>query len=68
VILRVADDRGAAAVFLHDVALGDRVDGVIGALAVDVRSQRLKQRTDGRLRKDHDVIHATKRGDQFGSI
>ena len=67
-VLRIADYGGATTVLLDNLALGYRVDGVIGALAVHVRSQRLQQGTDGQLRKDDDVVHAAKRGDQFGSI
>ena len=40
VILRVADDRDAAAVGADGLALRHRVDGVVGALAVDVRLQQ----------------------------
>ena len=36
-ILGIADDGGPAAVRLDDGALGHGVDGVVGALAVDVR-------------------------------
>ena len=44
--LRVADDRGASAIGLHHRALGDRLDGVIGAFAVDVRLEQLQQALD----------------------
>ena len=68
VILRVADNRDTAAVAFDDVALGDRVERVVGALAVDVRLQRFEQRADGRLGKDDDVVDAAQRRDELGPI
>src|SRR5579863_8463990 len=37
VTFRIAHDGGPAAICLHDAALGDGVDGVIGAFAVNIR-------------------------------
>ena len=44
VVLGVADDGDAAAVGARRFALGHGVDGVVGALAVDVGPQQLEQR------------------------
>ena len=68
VILRVADDRDAAAVAADGVALGHGVDGVVGPLAVHVGPQRQQKRRDGRLGKDRHVVHAAERGDELRAI
>ena len=67
-ILRIADDGDAAAVGADGVALGNGVDGVVGALAVHVGLQQLEQRRHRRLGKDHDVIDRAQRGHQLGAI
>ncbi len=58
-ILRVADDGGAAAVRLDNVALGNGFDRVVRPLAMDVRAERGQQRAHGRLWKNHDVVRRT---------
>jgi hypothetical protein len=58
VVLRVADNRGAAAVGLHDRAFGHALDGVIGPFAVDVGSQPGEQVADRVVVEDHDVVDA----------
>ena len=64
----VADDGDAPAVGTDDVALGHGVDGVVGALAMDVRMQQLEQRTHGGFGKDDDEVHAAKRRHELGPM
>ena len=67
-IIRIADVGDAAAVAADHVTLGDRVERVVGAFAVNVRTKRLEQRTNGRLWKDDHVVDEAERGDQFGAV
>ncbi len=67
-VLGIADDGDAPAVAAHGLALGHGVDGVIGALAVDVRLQLEQQRRHGRFRKNDDVGDAAQGGDELGPI
>src|SRR5262245_52433536 len=56
VALGVADDRRPSAVALHDGSLGNRVDGVIRAFAVDVWFQESQQTLDVRIGKHDDIV------------
>ena len=58
VILRIADDRDAAAVRPHDVAFGHGVDRVVRALAVHVRPDSRSSRSTGQLAERHHVVDA----------
>ena len=67
-VLRVADDGGPTTVREDNLALGHGVDGVVGALAVHVRTQGMEQRTDRRPGEDHHVVDASHRGHELRAI
>ena len=68
-ILRIADDGGAAAVAAHRLALRHGFHGVVGALAVHVGLAAASSSgvTVGSGKID-DVVDAAQRGDELGAI
>lgn len=67
-ILWIAHDRDAAAVRAHRVALRDRLDRVVGALAVHIRMQQLEKRCHRWLIENDHVVHVTECRNQLGPI
>src|SRR6516164_4033255 len=63
--LDVADDCDPAAVRADHVPLGNCIDGVVGALAVDVWLDQRQETRDGRVVEDDDVVDASDRSDQL---
>ena len=66
--LGVADDGRAAAVRLDDRTLGNGLDGVVGAFAVDVGLDPAQQAFDVVVGKRHDVIDRVERRDDLGPL
>ena len=67
-ILRVADDRDAAAVGEHRLALGHGLGRVVGAFAVHVGLQQAQQPVHVGIGKQHDVVDALERRHHLGAI
>jgi hypothetical protein len=65
VVLRIADNRDAAAVGAYDVPLWHRVGRVVGALAVHVWLETLEQVCDRRPREHRHVVDAAQRRDEL---
>src|SRR6185503_20944312 len=68
VLLRVAHDRDAPAVGAHDVALGNRLGRVVGALAVHVGLEREQQAADVVLVEYDHVVDGAQRADEQRAI
>ena len=67
-VFLVADDGRSSAVGLDDRALGNRVDGVVGALAVHVRLQQPQQPFDGRIGEHDHVVDAAQGRHELGAF
>ena len=67
-ILGVARDCSASPVGLDELALGNGLDGVVSALAVDIRSKRFEQGHNSRFRKDHDKIDRAESGQELRAV
>ena len=57
--LGIADDGCAAAVTFHEFTLGNRLNGVVGPFAVDVRLQQREEPADIVVGKYNDVLHTS---------
>ena len=66
--LRIADDRGPAPVRADDVAFGHRVEGVVRALAVNVRPDQRQQPLHGLIVEDDDVVDAADGRHELGAV
>src|SRR6185437_9630881 len=66
-LLGISDNRDANADECRFFALGNCVNGVVGALGVNTGTKVAQKSADVRLVENHDVIHGCKRGNQFGA-
>ena len=66
-VLRVTYNAHHAAEFIHDPALGNGFFRVVRTFALDVRPKVTQDRFGCRVIKDHRVIHAGKRRNEFGA-
>jgi len=62
--LRIANNRNADPEQLGELALGNRVDGVVGALGVDIGLKFAQQRIHIQIVEDYDVVYGSKRRDK----
>jgi hypothetical protein len=67
VVLGVAGDGDADAETVGDFALGHGVNGVVGALGVNVGAERLEEMRDAGFAEEDDVVDGTKGGYQTGA-
>ena len=66
--LWIADDPRLATVPAHDLSLGDRLDGVVGALAMNVRLDELQQVGHGSVGKEDHVVDHAERGHELRTV
>src|SRR5579864_7672662 len=67
-ILRIADDGNPAAVRTHRIGLRNAVDGVVGALRLDVGTDFGDESAHVALWEDDDSVDVGKCGEDFGSL
>src|SRR5438876_4664873 len=56
VVLPVSNNNRSTAVRLHDAALGNRLDGVVGAFTVDVGLDQQQKPRDSRVAVDDHIV------------
>jgi hypothetical protein len=68
VLFLVTDNDRAAAIGLHDAALRNGIDSVVGTLAVHLGLQQQQQALGGSVAEHHDIVDRLKCGNDFGPL
>jgi hypothetical protein len=67
-LLLITDDDRPAAVRLNDPPFRDRVDSVIGTLAMDIGLEQQEQPLNGRIAEDDDIVNAAEGRQDLGAF